>query len=240
MARYPKGPGSTMLNMQLKREAPLKAFPYLLKTGVAFKDCTDEGMPTQAMFSTLYIIADSVKSVLAGRSTIPAGTFTYQCSRYDYYYVKDTVGIREQLNAMYAKSFPGYEPLVMLREDKDWEAYLQFLYPNDETLEYMSNQKVVAKLIEAGDQLQQARQTDHWIYFATEKDRECFIAYAQKNGFKIEGKEKVGNVLQPYKLQISRADKVDLVSISKLTIVLRKEASKCGGQYDGWETFVIK
>ena len=95
MAQYPKGPGSTVLNMQLKGEAPFKAYPYLLKTGVAFTGCRDDGMPTETMFSALYAIADSVKSVLGSRSTILAGSFTYQCSRYDYYYIKDTSGIRQ-------------------------------------------------------------------------------------------------------------------------------------------------
>ena len=241
LAQYPKGPGSTVLDMELKNKAPFKDFPFLLKTGVSFKHCTDQGMPTDSMFATLYTISDSVKAVVSlHKKNILAGSFTYQCSRYDYYYLSDTLGIREELNSMYANHFPAYEALVMLREDKPWEAYLQFLYPNEETREYMSNQQLVMQLQQAGDNLQQERQVDHWLYFATEKDRDCFVSYVQQNGFSIEGKNKTDQPGKSWQLHVSRTDKVDLAAISKLTMILRKEAARCRGDYDGWETFVIK
>ena len=47
LAQYPKGPGSTVLDMELKNKAPFKDFPFLLKTGVSFKHCTDQGMNQQ-------------------------------------------------------------------------------------------------------------------------------------------------------------------------------------------------
>ncbi len=107
-------------------------------------------------------------------------------------------------------------------------------------MEFIQNQKVIAKLFEAGDKLEKPRQVDHWIYFSSEKDRECFIGYAVQNKFKIERKEKTGNKTNDLKLQISRTDKVDMKSITSITMLLRKEAAKCNGHYDGWETFVIK
>ncbi len=53
-------------------------------------------------------------------------------------------------------------------------------------------------------------------------------------------KEKTDKTDKPYKLQISRIDKVDISSISKLTLELRKQAVHCNGEYDGWETFLVK
>jgi hypothetical protein len=81
---------------------------------------------------------------------------------------------------------------------------------------------------------------DHWIYFSTEADRNCFIRYATQDNFKVESKDKDSNLKLPFKLQLSRTDKVDLSSISKLTLELRRQAKKCNGDYDGWETFVVK
>ena len=70
--------------------------------------------------------------------------------------------------------------------------------------------------------------------------RDCYINYSTKLGFKIESEEKTSDTLRPFKLQISRNDKVEVALISKLTLELRKEAIKCNGVYDGWETFVVK
>jgi uncharacterized protein (TIGR01619 family) len=240
MAQYEKGPGSTVINMGLKSKAPDKSFRFLLSTGVHFNDCNNEGFPSQAEFEKLYVVSDSVKRLVdLNASNIMAGTFTYQCERKDYYYLKDTNNIRQKLSALYKKQFPRYQPVINISEDASWEAYLTFLYPNEETMEYMSNEKVVIKLQEAGDKLDKERLVDHWLYFSDAKSRDSFIVYAKAKGFKIESKE-LRDEAKRFQLHISRSDKVDLSSISKLTLELRREAKKYHGDYDGWEALVVR
>ena len=241
LAQYEKGTGSTLINMSAKEYAPNKQLPFVLITGVTFNNCNMDGMPAKEQFTDLYQISDSIKAAL-DRKVVNASvaTFTYQCQRFDYYYVKDTIGLREFLLTIYSQYFSSYKPYFNLKEDKSWQAYLTFLYPNDETLEFMRNQKVLEKLKEAGDKLEKARQIDHWIYFATETDQNCFINYITKLKFKIESKEKTKDSKTPYKLQFSRVDKIDLSAISKITLYLRAQAQKCHADYDGWETAVVK
>ncbi len=241
MASFEKGPGSVIINMSAKNYAPVKNLPFLLVTGVTFKHCDSTGFPPQEEFATLYTISDSVKSALE-KVVIgtQVATFTYQCRRRDYYYVHDTTGLRNLLEKVYNTYFKDYAYTNSITADTKWDSYLNGLYPSEVILEYMRNDKVLMKLTEAGDKLEKTRQVDHWIYFPTEKDRDCFINYANSQHFKVENKEKANNGMRPFKLQISRIDKVDITSISNLTIVLRKEAVKCNGEYDGWETFIIK
>lgn len=241
LARYEKGPGSTLVNMSLVKTAPDQQYPYLFAAGVQFRNCTAEGLPAPLAFNTLNKISDSVVALL-NRSGKPvlAGTFTYQCERKDYFYVTDTTGLREAVTGLLARQFPGYRPAFLVKEDRSWDAYLRFLYPNEETREYMSNQKVVMQLQKAGDKLDQPRLVDHWLYFKTETDRECFVYTAVSKKFKIELKEIVAGQALPYKLHISRTDRADLRSINTLTNWLKEEAKKCKGEYDGWETVVIK
>lgn len=241
MAQYEKGVGSTLINMSAKKFAPEKKFPYVLVTGVIFADCTADGMPSKNEFSHLYAISDSVKAKIdKTNENIAVAAFTYQCERLDYYYLKDTAGLRQSLAGLYSNRFKQYQPYINIKEDKSWDAYLNFLYPNDETLEFMKNQKILKGLEDAGDKLDKARQVDHWIYFKTEDDRTCFINYVTKNNFRIEAKDKTKDISHPYKLQISRTDNVDIAAISGITLDLRKQAQKCKGDYDGWETFVVK
>jgi len=238
-AQYGQGAGSTVFDKGLKQTAPVNGFPFVLITGVKFKDCAN-GVPTENELSHLYTISDSVYATVTTLvKNIMAGTFTYQCERLEYYYVTDTTQIRDRLTALYKKHFNSYDPYINIKPDKDWDAYLKFLYPNEETLEYMQNEKILMTLEKQGDKLDKERRVDHSIGFTTEKDMDCFIPYATKQGFKVEtkGKDTKSELL---KLHISRTDKIDLPSISKITTELRKEAKKCNGVYDGWETVVVK
>ncbi|MEO8770712.1 MAG: DUF695 domain-containing protein [Ferruginibacter sp.] len=243
LAQYEKGVGSTLLNMSLKSEAPIPGLGYVLITGVTFTGCQDDGMPLKKTFEDLYKIADSVKAVVehfTGKNNKMAGTFTYQCQRLDYYYISDTSLLRKELSKMYASSFSSFEPYINIKPDQKWEGYLTFLYPNEESYEYMQNEKVVLKLHEAGDDLIKERLVDHWAYFKSDEDRNCFIKYVTQNKFKIEEKEKTTSSNNKFKLHFSRVEKVDIPSITKTTLALRKQAALCGGDYDGWETFVVK
>lgn len=241
MAQYEQKPGSIVLDMGLKQVAPIKSLPFVVITGVSFRSCDSIGMPTKREFTNLYKIADSVKNLIDRLSTNKlVGSFTYLCQRLDYFYVSDTTGIQQQLLNLYKIKFASYIPYINIREEKDWKSYLSFLYPNDATLEFMQNQKVVTALLKGGDKLTIARPVDHWLYFKSEMDRNCFITYATQKKFKIAGKEKTTDIKMPYKLHLLRTDKVDVASISKVTVELRKQAKKCNGEYDGWETIVIK
>ena len=240
MAQYEKGRGSTVINMSLKENAPMKQYPYLLKTGVRLIKCSEDGLPTQEELNVLNRISDRIKSIIDSNiKNIPTATFSYQCERIDYYYIFDTMEIRKHLESTYQQEFPDYKYSINFRYDKNWDAYLMFLYPNEETYEYMNNEKVILNLTKAGDNLSKPRQVDHWLYFKTEADRNKFIPYVLKEKYKVESKKISKDSKLKYQLQISRIDYVDIVSISKITIELRKKAKDLNGEYDGWETFVI-
>jgi hypothetical protein len=241
MAQYEKGVGSTIVNMSLKGNAPIKQFPFLLKTGVKLIACSEDGLPTKGEFETLYQISDRMKSIIDSNfKNKSAGTFSYQCDRMDYYYIDDTIGIRKLLELAFQKEFPKYQYSITLRTDENWEAYLAFLYPNEEIYEYMTNQKVILNLTKEGDDLSKPRQVDHWLYFKTEAARNKFILYALKEKYKIESKKFVKDASLNYQLQISRTDIVETGAITKITSELRKKAKELNGEYDGWETFVVR
>lgn len=231
-AQYDQGPGNTVFDKGLKQTAPVSGYPFVLITGVKFKNC-DNGVPTENEQANLYQISDSVYANITTKvKNIMAGTFTYQCERLEYYYLADTTHIRDLLTTLYKKYFSSYEHYINIKPDKDWDAYLKFLYPNEETMAYMQNEKLFMTLDKQGNNSLKERRVDHWISFPTEKDLDCFIPYATRQRFTIEEKA--------LKLHIFRSDKVDPASINKLTTELRKEAKQCNGIYDGWETTVVK
>lgn len=240
LATYEDGPGSVALNMDLINVAPMKHLPYLLITGVKYDNCREDGFPTSEEFNALYNISDEVIKLVSELTTAEiVGSFTYQCQRLDYIYLADTTAVRKNLTNLYSSNYSSYEPYTNIKPDDQWEAYTKFLYPSEEILEYMSNEKVLMQLRQAGDDLTKPRQIDHWIYFADEKGRGEFISYVEKLGFKIENQEKQDDLQYPYSLHISKVDSVHPNEINKLTLDLRNKAKELNGQYDGWETMVI-
>jgi hypothetical protein len=78
---------------------------------------------------------------------------------------------------LFASRFKDEKYFVTIMVDSAWSAYLEFLYPNEETREWMRNVKVADGLQKAGDKLTEARRVDHRAYFATAADREDFLNY---------------------------------------------------------------
>jgi hypothetical protein len=241
LARYEKGPGSTLVNMSLKQKAPDSTRPFLFAAGVKFKNCTTDGLPAPTAFITLNRISDSIVALLGRHpGSLLTGTFSYQCERKDYFYVSDTTGLKTAVTRLLADFFPGYTPAFLIKEDKAWDAYLHFLYPNEETRLFMYNQGIVMRLEKSGDNTALPRPIDHFLFFKTEKDRECFIYKAISQQYKIVTKDSTDRKEGPYRLQITRNDKADLETVNKITSWVKKEAARCKGEYEGWETVILQ
>lgn len=227
--------------MDLIKTAPNEKLPFVLITGVTYENCNENGFPEGNEFNKLYAISEKVDQNVIGLTESEfVGTFTHQCERLDYFYIKDTSQVRKELTQLYSDQFSDYKYYISIYPDKTWDAYLTFLYPNEEIQEFMANQKVIARLQEAGDNLDKARQVDHWIYFSDKSARESFIQYILEKGYKVEEEQTLKDPELRYMLRISRVDFVYASAISEITLDLKRAAAEHSGEYDGWETFVVK
>lgn len=240
IAQYDDGPGSVSLNMNLFNYAPIKEMPFIVIVNVTVDNCNENGFPNNSDLLSLNKIADSVKAAIATVTQNRfAGSYTGQCERINYIYVKDSTKIRTSLKKLFFNRFSQKEYNIRIKEDKEWRAYLTFLYPNDFIKEDMTNRKIISKLINAGDDLTKKRKVEHWIYFKTKADLNRFAKYIKGKKFKIEFIKKIDNGIFPFQVTISRFDNIQLKYINQLTFELRKMANKANGKYDGWETLVI-
>lgn len=240
LAQYEDGVGSTIVDMGHVDTAPNKFLPYVLVTGVTYQDCDSTGFPNKPEFENLYAISDSVVELIYKmNNNVIVGTFTLLCERLDYFYLTDTTNVRAALTALYNSQFPTYDFYINLEEDKEWEFYLDFLYPNEQIQESMSNRDVLMSLEDAGDDLTEPRQIDHWVYFKNKQNRAEYAKYIVESGYEIQNESKVKGYEFGYSIQFSRVDYVDLGSINEITWELSEKARELNGEYDGWETFVI-
>jgi len=138
LADYDGTPGSIVLDMALKEQAPNPTYPKLIVTGVSYPSLPDRsGLPGTAQLDSLSDISDKRLAMIRQRCTaVLAGSFTHKNERLDYIYVSDAKGLEEALRAFYAKECPTRQPYINVKDDAQWQAYLEFLYPNAQTIEF--------------------------------------------------------------------------------------------------------
>lgn len=234
-------PGSVTLRMDLIKNVPKENLPFVLVTGITYKTSRDDGFPENETFKVLHKIGDDLIELIGKEAEfIHVGSFMYNKERLEYFYINEGNGLKEKLEKYYADNYPDNKFYLNIKEDNQWRYYKEFLYPNEETLNFMADQSIIKNLLEAGDQLKTQRRVDHWLYFPTESDMEKCKEAIKQLKYSIDSFGKINDTSMAFELKISRIDKVDIDSIYPITSELRKLAKDHNGKYDGWETTVEK
>lgn len=233
--------GSFYVDLGLSKVAPLIDKPNLVWVSLKMNNPREDGLSSNDEFDKLSEIEDRLQEFISSRhNSIYAGRLTSNNHRDFYFYFGDTTLYDKTISeAMVA--FPSYTYDFGIKEDKEWESYLEFMYPNPRQFQSIQNRRVIDNLEENGDPLTKERQVDHWIYFKTQEDRESFLAKIKDEGFQIINQDfDKDNSDFPYSLQIARVDKVDIDSVNDYILNLWELAEQFNGDYDGWETSVEK
>ena len=239
-SQYDGVPGSVLVDMSYDELVPIDQFTYVMSTGVQFEQCNEDGMPQSLVYEDLVQLSEKLEEYLAIQLTSRlVGTFTHQCKRVDFYYIKDTIGLNSFLTNFYEKNGEDYQAIISVSADPEWSVYKDFLYPDSYILEYMMNSKVIQELVENGDDIKRARRIDHWAYFPTELDRDQYRILVLERGFKEEELGHHSAEDLPYFIKFSRRDKLKVDYLTELTEILQRKAKELGGMYDGWESEVI-
>jgi uncharacterized protein (TIGR01619 family) len=231
--------GSFYVDLGLLEIAPIKDKPNLVTVSLKMNHPDEDGLSTEEEFDKLIEIEERLQEFIEEKhNSIYVGRLTSNKCRDYYFYFGDTTLYDKTISEALV-AFPSYSYEFEIIEDKEWETYLEFLYPTPIQFQIIQNRKVIDQLEENGDTLTKERQVDHWIYFQKKEDRERFLTKIKDNGFQIinQGVGKKSSGL-PYSLQIARVDKVDIDSANEYILFLWELAGECNGNYDGWETFV--
>jgi hypothetical protein len=128
-----------------------------------------------------------------------------------------------------------------VREDRQWQIYFELLYPSAEELQRINNRRVCDALEAHGDAMTVARDVDHWAYFPDTAARARFLRELEGLGFTVRHLWDDGaDEARCCGVQFYRVDIPSFTDIDEVTLPLYQAASDAGGEYDGWETQVIK
>ena len=234
--------GFFFVDMGLAEIAPITDKPNLVSLKLKITRPGDDGMPDESEAATLNDLEDSLVTAIASKfGGIYAGRVTIEGVRTFFFYLGEkTAGYDKTLTEAMA-GFADYAFDYSLQEDRDWECYFGFLFPEPVQYQSMQNRRVVFQLSQHGDALTELRPVEHWIYFKTESGREAYWNKVNELGFELVKMSRYEeNGEYPYMLRIVREDKVDYDSVDDYVLPLWRLAAEHDGNYDGWETGIVQ
>ncbi|MCX6074168.1 MAG: DUF695 domain-containing protein [Campylobacterales bacterium] len=121
-------------------------------------------------------------------------------------------------------------------KDSKWEMYQERLYPEPFTLITIQSRHTVEALIEAGDDVSQAREVEHYFFFQTPTALERFTALMEKYGFSFKEKMSDEESDYSYGVTLVKTEPITDEQIEETTSLLYESVLQEHGNYEGWST----
>ncbi|WP_439882465.1 DUF695 domain-containing protein [Pontibacter sp. MBLB2868] len=236
-----EAPAFISVDLGLFDLAPLADKPYLIEVAAGLLTSNADGFPENEEWEKLEEIEDVlVNSFEEKLEATFVGKTLNNARRGFYFYSGDTLLVEQMIDEL-RQQFPEYTFEHQIQEDPDWDVYFDYLYPDEESLLRIQNNKMLRLLEEQGDQAYIPRQITYTLYFRTEPDRAAVVEEVKGNGFSVE-EESVyeADPEVPYKLVLMRESRADEETIYLVTEMLQQLAVEHDGEFDGWETQVVQ
>jgi uncharacterized protein (TIGR01619 family) len=232
---------SIRLNLSLHSSAPHQIRPHLLWVWLYMRNPRADGFSDSSEANTLWEIEEAIQQSLTAMCDAQlVGVITTAGRREFYFYASSPAQFAETV-ATAIRVFPVYDFDFGEKPDPEWAQYRDVLYPSPRDLHRISNRQVVENLQKNADPLTQPRDVQHWIYFPSAESRDAFSQRVVAKGFVVRPwPDQKESECRTYTLSISRTDRVDLESINSVVLDLFELANELDGEYDGWETQVLK
>lgn len=232
--------GSVLVDLGLENFAPVKDKEYLTTVTTYMKSPREDGLSSAEESETLNKIEDHfIDLIIKKFNSIYAGRLKYDGKILSYFY-SDKSEEYESVFANVKRQYPTYRFDYDIKLEENWRAYFEVLYPSEFEMQIIQNGRVIENLENQGDKLQKERPVDHWIYFSSKDDRENFLNAINDKNFEVVEKGKTKDESRAFSLRLSRVDKADYENVNEYVMYLWEKAQEFNGDYDGWETLVIK
>jgi hypothetical protein len=233
IAQKEKGFMAVTVNMELNFSRPY--YKHLVVVGTQTSKCLKNGYPKEEGLKKLYTFSDSIANIINKHTKNKlAGIITYQCAGFDVFYVKDTIGLRSNINVFIKNNYANSKNYLVIEPDKKWAYYQDSLFPKQLSNDFFINHELLSQLFYQGDDFTKPQTIEHWVYFKREKRRQKFIDKIQVLNFKVDSLSFKKGDFTPYEIKISREDKLEPNAIAVLTTMLKNLSSSMYGTYDGW------
>ena len=207
--------------------------PNLLKLQVQFNSSDPEGMAPQSEVPTLNMLEEEVASWAEDTGACYAGQVTGNGCRTFFCYTSatsdDSRDLAEHLNMQ-----TGYEIGMKFDADPHKTAYWAGLYPTGHERRSIEDMKIIEHLEKLGDRLDTPREIEHFASFDSRQQADMFVIWARNARFSIEQVAAPTQDVQAYIVVFKHSGRPVLDELIPHTTAIEKNASRIGGEYQGW------
>jgi hypothetical protein len=222
---------STYVDLALAQVAPITSQPVMAYLSLTMRAPRPDGLSSNEEYDALIALEDALEArIRADAAATYAGRCTTAGHRDFYFYVADPATFTHASESAMA-AFPEYLYATGHRDDPDWTAYRDFLYPGARDLQRIRNRRVVDVLQANDDNISLPRLIDHRAYLPTRSAVAALQAQLLAQGFGLVGEpgdEKDEDLALDF-ARIDRPDDIDAVVLPLFDAVVA-----LGGNYDGW------
>ncbi|WP_454988618.1 DUF695 domain-containing protein [Capnocytophaga sputigena] len=244
IGRVEDKPAVFRLNLGLgETDLPLPQFTHCVRVNIVLKNPNEHGFSSDQERELLYDIEDTRLMPLLKETDLLAGVLTFDGAVTWYFYSQNAAALAPLLEEAFNTS--NYTPEVEVANDPEWKTYTEFLYPNIYEHQSIKNSAVRHHCEQSGDHTDQERPIDHWLYFNTEKDMAEAIDKVKALGYEIQESGKIEpeegddpNEDLGYQLIITKVNTIEAIDPDTWDLI--DVALDTNGQYDGWETVLVK
>ncbi|MFA6189589.1 MAG: DUF695 domain-containing protein [Sulfuricurvum sp.] len=231
---------SVLVNAGISVELPSEDKYFMGFLKIAMKTPNERGLIAQDEEAQLSFIEDKLEmESLRYRIGSYVGKIVSNGEMTFIYYLKHDFEWPDVV-ACAMKAFPDYGYEYGSKMDTQWEIYHKLLFPTAIEWQIIQNHKVCDHLKANGDTLHLPRAIEHKAYFETPQRRDVFIERIEPQSFKVKELMDPNENTPMAGISFYRQDKPFYYDIDALTLHLIDLARQCEGQYDGWETSVVK
>ena len=232
-------PASIMVDLGIRDSAPIKTHPFMGYLRIYMNHPNPEnGLSTDKEFEKVCEIGDAVDAVIeksAGRH-IYVGRNTCAGTRDFFFYTDSLEALHSDLTEVTAK-FSEYEFENGGHEDVSWSTYTDFLFPGPLDYQRIQNRRVCENLGNHGDDLQQAREIDHWVYFQSKSKLKSFLQFLKEQKFEVKQTGREKPLIGKHFVNFVRVDIP--ANINPVVDELYLKCEELQGEYDGWGCTVV-
>ena len=233
-------PAMVSLNVSASEDGSNEDHGYVAFVKVKLNVVTEDGFVSKDEIDQISFIEDRIEldslryrhGQYVGR-VVSAGSITF------IYYLKLDFEWSDTVNVAMS-NFEDYSFEFGSRMDSEWEVYQKLLFPTASEWQMIHNHHACDELKSSGDNLRIQRAIEHTSYFKTPEIRDEFSKFIEIENFKIQKHTEPNEEMPFYGVKYYRIDIPFYTNIDNLTLTLIDHSQNYNGQYDGWETSLVK
>ncbi len=239
-------PAIVLVNEAFFDERNREGLPACIVAWATVSDVQETGLPTPEALEQLHALDESIDTAAERCGAVCPATMTRDGRRTWLIYAAKPDAVLTAIGAAAKGAGPMGAGMgmgvaigigVRAERDPDWKKFEEML-PTPEEARWNNDLMVIEQLEENGDVLTEPREIEHLAYFPTRGAMEAFIEWLGENGFDVMDADAGGE--GRFAVEFSKVSAIEIDAIYEQTCGATVAAEELGGEYDGWQTRVIK